>query len=113
VSYLKANADRFDAVGLAKVGTPPGGCAAEPCHAAAAWRLRLVRALGQPTPRGPRPPARPPACPQMLWSFGRVGFQDEALMDVMHNVAEKLANSCDRWARRVPRPGARAWPPPP
>jgi hypothetical protein len=36
----------------------------------------------------------------MLWSFGRVGFQDETLMDVMHDVAEKLANSCDRWTGR-------------
>jgi hypothetical protein len=32
----------------------------------------------------------------MLWSFGRCGFQDDALMAVMHDVAEKLADSCDR-----------------
>ena len=36
---------------------------------------------------------------QMLWTFGRVGFQDDVLMDVMHAVAEKLAAGCDRCMR--------------
>jgi hypothetical protein len=27
----------------------------------------------------------------MLWSFGRCGYQDAALLDVMHAVADKLA----------------------
>jgi hypothetical protein len=32
----------------------------------------------------------------MLWAFGRCGFQDASLKAVMGDVAEKLAQSCDR-----------------
>jgi hypothetical protein len=48
----------------------------------------------------PAPPSTV-ALPKMLWSFGRCGYQDDALMRVMHSVAEKLADSCDRCGGRV------------
>lgn len=32
---------------------------------------------------------------QMLWTFGRFGFQDETLMDMMHDIALKLQADCN------------------
>lgn len=34
-------------------------------------------------------------CVQMLWTFGRFGFQDETLMDMMHDIALKLQANCN------------------
>lgn len=31
----------------------------------------------------------------MLWTFGRFGYQDETLMDMMHDIAVKLQANCD------------------
>lgn len=33
--------------------------------------------------------------PQMLWTFARFGYQDETLMDMMHDIAVKLQANCD------------------
>lgn len=38
---------------------------------------------------------------QMLWSFARCGYNDEALLQVMHDISERLASSCDRCATRT------------
>lgn len=32
---------------------------------------------------------------QMLWTFGRFGYQDETLMDMMHDIAVKLQANCN------------------
>ena len=32
---------------------------------------------------------------QMLWTFGRFGYQDETLMDMMHDIALKLQADCN------------------
>ena len=32
----------------------------------------------------------------MLWSFGQCGYQDEALVDLMHDIAVMLPSSCNR-----------------
>ena len=31
----------------------------------------------------------------MLWTFGRFGYQDETLMDMMHDIALKLQADCN------------------
>lgn len=31
----------------------------------------------------------------MLWTFARFGYQDETLMDMMHDIAVKLQANCD------------------
>ena len=35
----------------------------------------------------------------MLWSFARCGYNDEALLQVMHDIAERMASSCERCGR--------------
>jgi hypothetical protein len=32
---------------------------------------------------------------QMLWTFGRFGYQDQFLMDMMHEIATKLQADCN------------------
>jgi hypothetical protein len=32
---------------------------------------------------------------QMLWTFARFGYQDETLMDMMHDIALKLQANCN------------------
>lgn len=32
---------------------------------------------------------------QMLWTFGQFGYQDQFLMDMMHEIAQKLQADCN------------------
>lgn len=87
MSYLKEHVAEFDADELAKV--------TDACGVQHLSHQPLQSVSFTLTPRTL-------SCirTQMLWSFARCGYNDEALLQVMHDIAERMAHSYDRcgWA---------------
>lgn len=115
-TYLQSNADKFDASGLAKVRRPVAHPQDMLCHVVvrtAGFAATAVRLVPPPTRQGQscsghstRTNLRALLCRraacchrtrqrQMLWTFGRFGYQDQFLMDMMHEIALKLQADCN------------------